>query len=113
MAVAVSKAAERCGQDYDANYKAFGTAAGGCPNIIQVRDESELRGTCIPAFATIACSDLVAGRLDPSCKGQLLHKTFAPTLGSAPASPAFFATEVDSETESILPGSVCATSAVR
>jgi hypothetical protein len=77
-AKAVATAAQRCGQDYTANYNAFisSVAQGDCANIVQVRDETSLRGTCIPSFSTISCADLTAtpAKLDPTCSAQLLHK---------------------------------------
>lgn len=74
-AVAVAKAAERCGQSYQANYDAFIAAAtkGTCADILQVRDEATLRQICIPYFATASCSDVLAGKTDPSCAAQLLR----------------------------------------
>src|SRR5262245_34410450 len=56
---AVAKAAQRCGQDYKANYDAFiQTGAGGqCSNIVQIRDEPTLRNTCLPSMIKIPCPD--------------------------------------------------------
>jgi len=75
MAEAVAKAAERCGEDYQANYDAFielGTG-GSCSNITSVRDETALRQTCIPSLGTIECSALLAGTIDASCQAQLVR----------------------------------------
>jgi hypothetical protein len=90
---AVAKAAQRCGQDYQQNYDAFvRTAANGdCANIVQVRDEGALRGTCIPSLSTVACPDLLSANIDATCKGQLLRKSsWEPTLfaDEPPRSPA-------------------------
>ena len=43
-----AKAVARCGGNYQANYDAFieSAAVGSCNNIIQVRDETSLRGDC-------------------------------------------------------------------
>lgn len=75
LADAVAKAAQRCGQDYQANYTAFvqNAANGNCTNIVAVRDEASLRAVCLPKFATITCADLLAGKIDASCVGQLQH----------------------------------------
>jgi hypothetical protein len=74
---ALARAAERCGGNYQTNYEAsLKTAAGGsCANIIQIRDETLLRGTCLPSLQTITCADLTAGKLDPACNQQLLRQT--------------------------------------
>lgn len=74
-ATAVAEAAVRCGQAYQPNYDAFVQAAAGgdCGNIIQVRDEMTLRDVCIPSLQTVACGDLAAGRIDDSCRDQLLR----------------------------------------
>jgi hypothetical protein len=69
----VAKAAQRCGQDYQTNYDAFVQALGGCDNVIAVRDEGSLRGTCLPSLQAISCADLLAGNLDASCRQQLEH----------------------------------------
>jgi hypothetical protein len=65
----VARAAQRCGQDYKANYDAFvqSAANGNCANIIKVRDETSLRQACFPSLVTVSCEDLKAGRLDASC----------------------------------------------
>jgi hypothetical protein len=69
---AVAKAAQRCGQDYKANYDAFTAQFDGCASVKAVRDEASLRATCLPSLATITCEDLNATKLDDTCKGQLL-----------------------------------------
>jgi hypothetical protein len=87
---ATAKATQRCGQDYKMNYDAFINivAKGNCSNVTQVRDEAALRGVCLPSLAAISCPDLMAGKLDASCKGQLLRPAaFSPALA-----PAFFET---------------------
>jgi hypothetical protein len=68
---AVGKAAQRCGEDYQANHDAFEQIVGGCDHIVKVRDEASLRGTCLPSLETVSCSDLLAARLDESCRAQL------------------------------------------
>ena len=78
---AVAKAAVRCGLMYQPNYDAFVSAVGGCDNIVSVRDEASLRGTCFASLTTVSCADLNAGNIDASCKGQLLKaKAFQPTV---------------------------------
>lgn len=73
---ALARAAERCGGNYQTSYDtALENAAGGsCANVIQIRDETLLRGTCLPSLQTLACADFNAGRLDSSCLQQLLRK---------------------------------------
>lgn len=86
---AVANAAARCGQDYQKNYDAFvATGAGGsCANVTSIRDEPALRTVCIPSMATVSCPDLIAGRLDGSCKGQLVRPaSWTPATTLAPAS---------------------------
>lgn len=70
---ALARAAERCGQSYQANYDAgLKSAAGGdCKKVIGIRDEQELRGTCLPSLSTISCPDLLAAKIDASCGKQL------------------------------------------
>jgi hypothetical protein len=80
---AVAKAAQRCGSDYQSNYNAFVNAVGTCEKIVQIRDETSLRSTCLPSLSTISCTDLMAGNLDASCKGQLLKSMSVET----PATP--------------------------
>jgi hypothetical protein len=84
---AVARAAERCGSDYQTNYDAFVNAATGgkgCSAIVSIRDESELRGKCIPSFADISCEDLNAGIVDSSCRQQLQRPaSFQPALVAA------------------------------
>jgi hypothetical protein len=83
---ALARAAERCGGNYQANYDAAlkNAAAGDCKNIVSIRDESALRGTCLPGLMAITCTDLTAGNLDGSCKAQLQRPaSVAPTLGPA------------------------------
>ncbi|HWL88112.1 MAG TPA: hypothetical protein VNO21_20055 [Polyangiaceae bacterium] len=77
----VATAAQRCGEDYQANYDAFlqAGAGGSCANIIQVRDETALRQTCLPWIQSAACSDLLGGNYDPSCVAQLLRPASAST----------------------------------
>jgi hypothetical protein len=87
MADAVGKAAERCGQDYAANRSAFiqNAVKGDCANTVSVRDEASLRSTCIPYFGTVSCADLLAGKVDDTCKAQLVHTAFEPALSTASA----------------------------
>jgi hypothetical protein len=92
----LAKAAQRCGQDYKANYDAFiaNAAGGSCANISKVRDESSLRATCIPSIANIECSALLAGNIDASCRGQLLRTASNVSAGSfGPASYAAIGAE--------------------
>ena len=80
----VGKAAQRCGLDYQANYNAFiqSGAAGSCANIVQVRDEASLRGSCFSWFRTASCTDLTSpDGFDPSCRGQLLRVSSASRQG--------------------------------
>lgn len=77
---AVAKAAERCGQSYDANYDEF---TKDCDRTERVRDEDALRTQCLPWFETVDCNTLLGGNLDPSCEGQLQRiATVPPTLQS-------------------------------
>src|SRR5262245_42159537 len=77
---AVAKAAVRCSNGnqaaYKPNYDQFvqAGAGGDCNNITSVRDEASLRGTCIPSFDTVPCADLQAGKIDASCKSQLIRR---------------------------------------
>jgi hypothetical protein len=83
---AVAKAAQRCGQDYQANYKAFiqAGAGGNCSNVVSIRDETELRQSCLPSLATISCEDLLAAKISASCNAQLQRPaSFRPTLETA------------------------------
>lgn len=76
-AEALARAAERCGGTYKTEYD---TAVKGldCTNVVQVRDETSLRGTCIPSLGQVACEDLLSGKIDASCKSQLLRKANLP-----------------------------------
>jgi hypothetical protein len=81
MADAYANAVVRCMQgDYQTASDLFvqGVAAGSCANVVSVRDEGALRGTCIPSFATMSCADLSAGKFNPSCEQQLLHQPSPP-----------------------------------
>jgi len=83
---AVAKAAQRCGQDYQASYDGFvqGAAGGSCSNVVSIRDETALRQTCLPSLSTVSCEDLMAVKLDASCKAQLQRPAgFRPTLEPA------------------------------
>lgn len=73
MADAVAEAAQRCGEDYEANRNSFIAVAadGDCANITHVRDRQALYDECIPSLQTIECSDLQEGNLDGSCRDQL------------------------------------------
>jgi hypothetical protein len=71
VADAIGKAAQRCGQDYQANFDAFETQLGGCDNAAGVRDEATLRSTCLPSLGTVTCADITAGRIDDSCRAQI------------------------------------------
>jgi len=75
MAAAIARAAERCGEGYQANYDAFvqRAAKGSCANVVRVRDEATLRATCFKYLETVSCDDLRAARLDPTCAEQLLR----------------------------------------
>lgn len=84
---AVAKAAVRCSNGnqaaYQPNYDQFvkDAANGDCNNIVSVRDETALRNTCLPSFATVQCADLQAGNIDATCKAQLVRKaSFEPKL---------------------------------
>jgi hypothetical protein len=74
---ALASAAQRCGQDYQANYDAFvATGAGGdCANILSVRDEDGLYQECIPFLKSLSCEQLTSGNftLPPSCVSQLMR----------------------------------------
>jgi hypothetical protein len=77
LADVVARAVLRCASgSYQATYDAFVDAAanGDCENIIALRDRATLYDECIPSLDVIACTDLTAGNLDASCKGQLLHR---------------------------------------
>ena len=79
----IARAAERCGQSYQANYDAgLKSAAGGdCKNVIGIRDEAALRQTCLPSLQTVPCPDLLAGKVDASCGKQLQRPaSFEPEL---------------------------------
>ena len=66
------QAAVRCGATYDTVKAEFDKAiGGGCANIGGIRDEVSLRATCLPAYSTISCPDLTAGKLDAACLHQL------------------------------------------
>lgn len=87
-----SKAAVRCGQDYNTNHQAFidSVAKGDCKNIVGVRDEGSFRNTCFPSVNVISCADLTAGNIDATCKAQLLRAaSFQPILapGAVDVSP--------------------------
>jgi hypothetical protein len=84
---AFARASERCGADYKQSYDAIlkSIANGDCKNVVSVRDEASLRGTCIPAVQTITCPDLTNGKLDPSCDKQLQRTaSFTPVLEAKP-----------------------------
>ena len=70
---AFARAAERCGEDYKAAYERLlrRDANGDCKNVRTIRDETALRGACIPFVATQPCDDRRAGNMDPSCARQL------------------------------------------
>lgn len=72
-AAAVAGAAQRCGENYQANYNSFVQVAaeGNCDNIKVIRDSSSLYGVCIPSLGKVSCADLYARKLDPSCYDQL------------------------------------------
>ena len=75
---ALADAAQRCGLDYQVNYDAFvdAVASGNCGNIIAVRDESSLRGVCIPTLRNLSCDDLNSSTLalPPECMQQLQRR---------------------------------------
>ena len=82
----IARAAERCGQNYQANYDAGlkGAAGGDCKKIIGIRDEAALRQTCLPSLQTVPCPDLLAGKIDASCGKQLQRPaSFEPELNPA------------------------------
>ena len=70
---ALSRAAARCGQDYQTFYDSTvqGAAGGDCKKVISIRDEGALRGVCIPSLTTVPCPELFASRVDSSCGKQL------------------------------------------
>jgi hypothetical protein len=70
---AFARAAERCGAEYEVSYDRLLTrdANGDCKNVRSIRDEAELRQTCIPFVQTQSCDDVVDGLTDPSCARQL------------------------------------------
>lgn len=70
---AFARAAERCGADYATEHDRLiqRDAKGDCKNVRSIRDESALRGTCIPFVQSQPCRDFTSGKLDPSCAEQL------------------------------------------
>lgn len=70
---ALSRAAERCGDDYKTTYDELlaANAAGDCTNVRSIRDEPALRKTCIPFIESLTCTQLTEGKTDPSCTAQL------------------------------------------
>ncbi len=74
---AIASTAERCGDDPQANRKAFvDVAAGGdCDNIVQVRDATALYDVCIPFLQNMTCEQWqnIATTLPPECESQLLR----------------------------------------
>lgn len=95
---AVAKAAARCGQDYQKNYDAFvaSGAGGSCAKVTAIRDEPALRTVCIPSMSTISCTELLAGKVDASCKGQLVRPaSWTPPTTLAPASDDYASFGVD------------------
>ncbi|WP_394843905.1 hypothetical protein LZC95_43485 [Pendulispora brunnea] len=70
------KAYARCGGNYQEFYDLFMAKLGGpgCPKVVGIRNETELRGQCFPSLGTVSCSDLLSDppRIDASCQGQLL-----------------------------------------
>ena len=80
---AFSRAAERCGRDYKTSYDFFlvRDANGDCKNVRTVRDETALRGTCLPLVMAMDCADVLNGQTDPSCTKQLQRTaSFRPAL---------------------------------
>jgi len=76
MADAVAKAEARCSLGtYEVRFKAFVDAAalGDCKNIVKIRDEESLYGTCFVTLQRINCLELSNGNLDASCKQQLVR----------------------------------------
>lgn len=93
---AFARAEAHCGlSDYDASRGEFVQAAanGDCATVIQVRDPKALVTTCfaklpgadagvpeggadggVDAGAPMTCDDLAAGKLDVSCRSQLIHE---------------------------------------
>ena len=73
-ATAFATAAQRCGGDYAAERAAFirDLANGDC-DAVSIRNETELRGQCIPSFSTISCADLTQQRFAPSCAEQIIR----------------------------------------
>jgi hypothetical protein len=71
-ATAFAGAAKRCGGNFDAERAAFiRDIAGGDCNSVTIRNETELRTMCFPAFKTISCADLTQQRFSPSCAEQI------------------------------------------
>jgi hypothetical protein len=73
-ATAYATAAKRCGGDYDAERAAFirDLANGDC-DAVSIRNETELRSGCIPAFASISCFDLKQQQFPPACAEQIIR----------------------------------------
>ncbi|UJR86100.1 hypothetical protein [Sandaracinus amylolyticus] len=68
----------RCGLDEGASrddlerqIESTVTMTQGCERVVSIRDEAELREECLPALETVACADLSAGTLPPSCRAQI------------------------------------------
>ncbi|MBX3191758.1 MAG: hypothetical protein KF819_32510 [Labilithrix sp.] len=74
---ALARAGERCGANYQTTYDAAlkNATGGSCANVLQIRDETLLRGTCLPSLQTMSCADLNAGKLDEACAQQLLRRS--------------------------------------
>lgn len=80
---ALARAGERCGLEYKRVYDRSlrDVANGDCKNVSGIRDEALLRDACIPALATEACANVVAGQHDASCSKQLQRTaSFVPAL---------------------------------
>lgn len=73
---AFARTAERCGADYATEHDRLvkRDANGDCKNVRSIRDESALRGTCIPFVTSQPCGDFTNGKLDPSCAEQLQRR---------------------------------------
>ncbi|WP_394843906.1 hypothetical protein LZC95_43490 [Pendulispora brunnea] len=69
---AVVDAYVRCGvsrqQAYDAYYQ---QAGANCSRVVEIRDEGQLRQSCLPYLQKITCLEL-SGNYPSSCQGQLM-----------------------------------------
>ncbi|WP_394833444.1 hypothetical protein LVJ94_43755 [Pendulispora rubella] len=72
---AVIDAYTRCGAERQETYDAYYAEAGtNCSRVVQIRDEGQLRRSCLPDLRSISCSQLMGG-LPYSCHEQLLTQS--------------------------------------